>query len=137
MLKTMLLDKSNKKLIKEIKDILINWENSNTDILDDIATITLLDDDNLIGFYRIVLHDNDNTNYAPWIANIYIKEKYRNKGNGRYLINTIPNYLEKLNISNIYLHTRINNFYEKFGWHLLESLDLHDGIKRNIYALKK
>lgn len=133
----MLLDKSNKKLIKEIKDILINWENSNTDILDDIATITLLDDDNLIGFYRIVLHDNDNTNYAPWIANIYIKEKYRNKGNGRYLINTIPNYLEKLNISNIYLHTRINNFYEKFGWHLLESLDLHDGIKRNIYALKK
>ena len=81
MLKTMLLDKSNKKLIKEIKDILINWENSNTDILDDIATITLLDDDNLIGFYRIVLHDNDNTNYAPWIANIYIKENYRNKGN--------------------------------------------------------
>ena len=137
MLKTMLLDKSNKKLIKEIKDILINWENSNTDILDDIATITLLDDDNLIGFYRIVLHDNDNTNYAPWIANIYIKENYRNKGNGRYLINTIPNYLEKLNISNIYLHTRINNFYEKFGWHLLQPLDLHDGIKRNIYALKK
>lgn len=133
----MLLDKSNKKLIKEIKDILINWENSNTDILDDIATITLLDDDNLIGFYRIVLHDNDNTNYAPWIANIYIKENYRNKGNGRYLINTIPNYLEKLNISNIYLHTRINNFYEKFGWHLLRPLDLHDGIKRNIYALKK
>ena len=137
MLKTMLLDKSNEKHIKEIKDILNNWENSNTEIENDIAIIILLKDNDLVGFYRIVKHDKDNTIYTPWIANIYIKEDYRNKGYGRILINSIPDYLEKLNISNIYLHTRINNFYEKFGWHLLESLDLHDGIKRNIYALKK
>ena len=133
----MLLHKNNQNFIKEIKNILNNWDKSNTEIEKDIATIILLNDNNLVGFYRIVNHDNDNTTYTPWIANVYIKENYRNKGYGRILIDTIPDYLEKLNIPGIYLHTRINNFYEKFGWQLLKPLDLGDGIKRNIYILKK
>ena len=137
MLRTTLLDKNNTLYIKEIESILNNWDNSNTNILDDIATVLLLDDNKLIGFYRIVKHDNDNTTYTPWVANVYIKKEYRNKGYGKYLINSISNYLNKLNISCIYLHTRHENLYEKFGWQLLEPLDLQDGIKRNIYILKK
>ena len=100
-------------------------------------TIILLDNDKLIGFYQIVEHDNDQTHYTPWIANVYIKEEYRHQGYGKILIKSIPDYLKKLNISPIYLHTRHKNLYEKFNWQLLSPLYLSDGIKRNIYILKK
>ena len=100
-------------------------------------TIILLKDNKLIGFYQIVNHDNDNTSYTPWLANVFIKEEYRHQGYGRFLINTIPTYMDKLNIKTLYLHTRHQNLYEKFGWNLLEPLALPDGIKRNIYILKK
>lgn len=99
-------------------------------------TIILLKDKELIGFYQIVSHDNDNTSYTPWLANVYIKKQYRHQGYGRFLINTIPTYMNKLNIKTLYLHTRHQNLYEKFGWQLLEPLHLSDGIKRNIYILK-
>ena len=31
-------------------------------------------------------HDNDNTIYTPWIANLIIKEHYRNKGYGKIVV---------------------------------------------------
>ena len=98
-------------------------------------TIILLKDAELIGFYQITAHDNDFSSYTPWLANVFIKEKYRHQGYGRFLIETIPNYMNKLNIKTLYLHTRHQNLYEKFGWKLLKPLKLPDGIKRSIYVL--
>ena len=139
MLRTTLINNQDKIYIKEINNILKSWLNTdkNFDIKDAIATIILLKNQELIGFYQILNHDNDNTFYTPWLANVFIKEEYRNQGYGRILISSIPKYLKNLNITTLYLHTRHENLYEKFGWQKLEPLDLGDGIKRNIYTLKK
>lgn len=145
MLKTIILNNSNSLYINEIANNLKSLINK--DISEDIIkgiqnntypfTIILLKEDILIGFYQITYHDNDFTSYTPWLANVFIKEEYRHQGYGKILIKSIPSYMNILNISTLYLHTRHQNLYEKFGWQLLEPLNLPDGIKRNIYKLKK
>ena len=144
MLNTKILNDINSPYIKEITTALKPLINKDitSDIINGInnktypITIILLKDKELIGFYQIVSHDNDNTSYTPWLANVYIKKQYRHQGYGKYLINTIPTYMDKLNIKTLYLHTRHQNLYEKFGWQILKPLYLDDGIKRNIYILK-
>ena len=144
MLNTKILNDINSPYIKEITTALKPLINKDitSDIINGInnktypITIILLKDKELIGFYQIVSHDNDNTSYTPWLANVYIKKQYRHQGYGKYLINTIPTYMDKLNIKTLYLHTRHQNLYEKFGWQILKPLYLDDSIKRNIYILK-
>ena len=144
MLTTNILNDINSPYIKEIATALKSLINKDitSDIINGInnktypITIILLKDNELIGFYQILKHDNDATSYTPWLANVFIKEEYRNQGYGRFLINTIPTYMDKLNIKTLYLHTRHQNLYEKFGWQILKPLYLDDSIKRNIYILK-
>lgn len=112
-----ILNDVNSPYINEINEILLKWINIKT--IDSIKkgiinntypiTIILLKNNELIGFYQIVKHDNDHTNYTPWIANVYIKEEYRGLGYGRILIESIPEFIKQLNIKTIYLHTRHTN----------------------------
>lgn len=137
------LDDLNSPYIKKINDIILKWINIET--IDNIKngiinnaypiTIILLKDNKLIGFYQIVEHDNDNTSYTPWIANVYVLEEYRGLGYGRVLIESIPDFMKELNIKTIYLHTRHINLYEKFGFEKYQELVLEDNIKRFIYKL--
>ena len=138
-----ILDDLNSPYIKKINDIILKW--INIERIDNIKkgiinntypiTIILLKDNKLIGFYQIVEHDNDNTSYTPWIANVYVLEEYRGLGYGRVLIESIPDFMKELNIKTIYLHTRHINLYEKFGFEKYQELVLGDNIKRFIYKL--
>ena len=138
-----ILNDINSPYINEINEILLRWINIET--IDNIKngiinntypiTIILLKDNELIGFYQIVEHDNDNTSYTPWIANVYVLEEYRGLGYGRVLIESIPDFMKKLNIKTIYLHTRHINLYEKFGFEKYQELVLGDKIKRFIYKM--
>lgn len=138
-----ILDDLNSPYIKKINDIILKWINIET--IDNIKngiinntypiTIILLKDNELIGFYQIVEHDNDNTSYTPWIANVYVLEEYRGLGYGRVLIESIPDFMKELNIKTIYLHTRQINLYEKFGFEKYQELVLGDNIKRFIYKM--
>ena len=138
-----ILDDLNSPYIKKINDIILKW--INIERIDNIKngiinntypiTIILLKDNELIGFYQIVEHDNDNTSYTPWIANVYVLEEYRGLGYGRVLIESIPDFMKELNIKTIYLHTRHINLYEKFGFEKYQELVLEDNIKRFIYKL--
>ena len=138
-----ILNDINSPYINEINEILLRWINIKTigNIKNGIInntypiTIILLKDNELIGFYQIVEHDNDNTSYTPWIANVYVLEEYRGLGYGRVLIESIPDFMKKLNIKTIYLHTRHINLYEKFGFEKYQELVLGDKIKRFIYKL--
>ncbi len=138
-----ILNDINSPYIKEINDIILKWINIETidniknGIINNIypITIILLKDNKLIGFYQIVEHDSDNTSYTPWIANVYVKEEYRHLGYGRILIESIPEFMKKLNIKTIYLHTRHINLYEKFGFEKYQELVLGDNIKRFIYKM--
>ncbi len=138
-----ILDDLNSPYIKKINDIILKW--INIERIDNIKngiinntypiTIILLKDNELIGFYQIVEHDNDNTSYTPWIANVYVLEEYRGLGYGRVLIESIPDFMKELNIKTIYLHTRHINLYEKFGFEKYQELVLEDNIKRFIYKM--
>ena len=138
-----ILNDINSPYINEINEILLRWINIKT--IDNIKngiinntypiTIILLKDNELIGFYQIVEHDNDNTSYTPWIANVYVLEEYRGLGYGRVLIESIPDFMKELNIKTIYLHTRHINLYEKFGFEKYQELVLGDNIKRFIYKM--
>ena len=138
-----ILDDLNSPYIKKINDIILKW--INIERIDNIKngiinntypiTIILLKDNELIGFYQIVEHDNDNTSYTPWIANVYVLEEYRGLGYGRVLIESIPDFMKELNIKTIYLHTRHINLYEKFGFEKYQELVLGDNIKRFIYKM--
>ena len=138
-----ILNDINSPYINEINEILLRWINIET--IDNIKygiinntypiTIILLKDNKLIGFYQIVEHDNDNTSYTPWIANVYVLEEYRGLGYGRVLVESIPDFMKELNIKTIYLHTRHINLYEKFGFEKYQELVLEDNIKRFIYKM--
>lgn len=141
MLDIKIINDINNSYIKEINDLLIKWQNTdnlkniNNGIINNTfpITIILLLNNKLIGFYQILEHDNDQSSYTPWIANVYIKEKYRGLGYGRKLIESIPKFMENLHIKTIYLHTKHINLYEKFGFIKQQELDLGDNIKRFIY----
>ena len=59
-------EKYKNDVIKNLKE----WNNKAFD--DNDITIIATKDDELVGFYQIKDHDNDNTNFSPWLANVYI-----------------------------------------------------------------
>ena len=123
-------EKYKNDVIKNLKE----WNNKAFD--DNDITIIATKDDELIGFYQIKDHDNDNTNFSPWSANVYIVPEKRKMGYSRKLLESIPNILKDLGYDMLYLHTKLINYYDKFGWKKLMPFIKDDGIERNIYIFK-
>lgn len=126
---------NNNEIFKnEVIACLSDWNNKT--FYDEAITIIAIDNHKLVGFYQIKAHDNDNTNLSPWLANVYIVPHKRKMGYSRKLLETIPSVLKDLGYDTLYSHTRLINYYEKFGWEYLCPLDKGDGIKRAIYIFK-
>ena len=123
-------EKYKNDVIKNLKE----WNNKAFD--DNDITIIATKDDELVGFYQIKDHDNDNTNFSPWLANVYIVPEKRKMGYTRKLLESIPNILKDLGYDMLYLHTKLINYYDKFGWKKLMPFIKDDGIERNIYIFK-
>ena len=123
-------DVNKNDVIKNLKE----WNNKAFD--DNDITIIATKDDELVGFYQIKDHDNDNTNFSPWLANVYIVPEKRKMGYSRKLLESIPNILKDLGYDMLYLHTKLINYYDKFGWKKLMPFIKDDGIERNIYISK-
>ena len=123
-------EKYKNDVIKNLKE----WNNKAFD--DNDITIIATKDDELVGFYQIKDHDNDNTNFSPWLANVYIVPEKRKMGYSRKLLESIPNILKDLGYDMLYLHTKLINNYDKFGWKKLMPFIKDDGIERNIYIFK-
>lgn len=118
-------------------DVIKNLKEWNNKVFDDNdITIIATKDDELLGFYQIKDHDNDNTNFSPWLANVYIVPEKRKMGYSRKLLESIPNILKDLGYDMLYLHTKLINYYDKFGWKKLMPFIKDDGIERNIYIFK-
>lgn len=75
----------------------------------------------------------------PWLANLYIDEKYRNKGYGKKLIASVRNNaIKNLICDEIYLYTHHKGLYEKYGWEIFSTenvLDINLNTQ-NLYKLK-
>lgn len=69
----------------------------------------------------------------PWMATLYVKESFRNRGIGKQLQEKSIQIAKELGYSYLYLITDHINYYEKFGWTFLEKAPLGNGKYTRIY----
>ena len=88
-------------------------------------TYGLFLDNKIIGMYQFTYDDlSVRPDIYPWLANVYIDEKYRGKGYGRKLLESLfDNAKENINFGEIFLYTKHIGLYEKFGWTFIEEVD--------------
>lgn len=81
--------------------------------------------------YELNEKDNiDEQNYTPYLANVFIKESYRNNNYSKLLIEDAIKRVEKMGYNKLYLHTKLENFYEKYNFQYLEEVKTKYGPKR-------
>ena len=143
--------KSNNRYFKEIINHYYNWfANKKSKTIEEYENTylnsfneeklpnqyALIINDILIGMYEINEKDNiENKKYTPYLANVYIKEEYRNNGYSKFLIEDAKEKARKLGYKELYLHSRIENYYEKFDFKFIEEVETNQGTKR-IFKIK-
>ena len=91
----------------------------------------LIINDTAIGFYEINEKDGvDNVDYSPYLANVYVREEYRKRGFGTILIKDSIKYTKELGYKTLYLHSKLENYYEKYGFKLIDEVKTEHGNKR-------
>jgi len=97
----------------------------------------LISNDTLVGFYEINEKDYvDEADYTPYLANVYIKEEYRKRGYSTLLINDSIEYTKELGYKDLYLHSKHENYYEKYNFEFIGEVETKYGNKR-IFKHKK
>ncbi len=98
----------------------------------------LKDKDKVIGAYELNEHDNiSKKEYKPFLANVFIKEEYRGNGYSKLLIESAKEEACKMGYNDLYLHSKHVNYYEKFDFKYLETIDTDYGPKRIFKWMKK
>lgn len=122
--KNKLQEKINKK-IEKIEKLLDNPY---------YCKLVLIDNNELIGFISIFPTDGDERkDLSPWYSTMYVKSEYRGNGYSKILNNAILEEAKKRKIKRLYLKTKLENYYEKFGAKYIE--DLSNGEKLYIMEL--
>lgn len=82
-------------------------------------------DNEIIGMYQFAYDDlSVRPDIYPWLANVYIDEKYRGKGYGRRLLESVyDNAKENIDFNKLFLYTKHIGLYEKFGWNFIGEVD--------------
>ncbi len=107
-------------------------EYKNTLFKNTFPKIYLLKDKNkIIGIYELNEHDSiPKKEYKPFLANVFIVEEYRGNDYSKLLISSAIEETKKLGYKALYLHSRRINYYEKFGFIYIETIDTIYGPKR-------
>lgn len=122
--KNKLQEKINKK-IEKIEKLLDNPY---------YCKLVLIDNNELIGFISIFPTDGDERkDLSPWYSTMYVKSEYRGNGYSKILNNAILEEAKKRKIKRLYLKTKLENYYEKFGAKYIG--DLSNGEKLYIMEL--
>lgn len=122
--KNKLQEKINKK-IEKIEKLLDNPY---------YCKLVLIDNNELIGFISIFPTDGDEKkDLSPWYSTMYVKSEYRGNGYSKILNNAILEEAKKRKIKRLYLKTKLENYYEKFGAKYIE--DLSNGEKLYVIEL--
>lgn len=98
-------------------------------------TYIVIDNDVVIGMYQIVMYDNVDVrpNYYPWLVNVYVDEDHRGKGICSILMNDVIKKFKDLGFKRVYLHSRHEGLYEKYGWIFLEKVEVFNKEVKRIY----
>lgn len=142
--------KNNNYYFKEIMNIFYTWfgikkeytkdklfqeyeENISKDGLPYLYALII--NDTLIGMYELNKNDGiEEKEYTPYLASVYIKEQYRGQGYSKYLIESAINETKSLGYNKLYLHSKHENYYEKYGFVFKEIVKTKNGDKR-IYEI--
>ena len=81
--------------------------------------------DELIGMYQFTYSDLfARPDIYPWLANVYIEPRYRNKGYGDILLRSVKaSARDNLSEDRLYLFTCHEGLYEKYGWEYAGEID--------------
>lgn len=90
-------------------------------------TYGLFSDGTIIGMFQFTYEDLEvRPDIYPWLANLYVDEKYRKKGVSRILLDKINEIAKiELNFDELYLYTKHIGLYEKFGWKYVSEIDTY------------
>jgi GNAT superfamily N-acetyltransferase len=90
-------------------------------------TFGLFQNGTLIGSYQFTNSDLFvRPDIIPWLANVYLDPAYRGRGWGRLLLSTVKeNARTYLSAPALYLFTKHEGLYEKFGWRFETEIDTH------------
>ena len=79
-----------------------------------------------VGMCQITLKDLDcRPDIYPYIANLYIDEKHRNKGIVKLLLNEAVKTAKDINLTKLYLYTTHIGLYEKYGWQFIDNIETY------------
>ena len=99
------------------------WKNLRN-ILCYFCKLILLKDNELIGFISIFRNDCDECrDLTPWYSTMYVKKEYRGQEYSKILNDAILKESKKRNYKEIFLKTKLNNYYEKFGAKFIKKLN--------------
>ena len=75
--------------------------------------------------YQITMSDDlvSRPDIYPWLVNVYVDEKYREKKLCRKLMNTVKENAKKVNLTELYLYTKHIGLYEKLDWEFVEEVN--------------
>ncbi|MEK8197878.1 GNAT family N-acetyltransferase [Lysinibacillus sp. FSL M8-0134] len=74
-------------------------------------------DDNIIGTYALIRNDlNSRQDLSPWLACLFIDEKFRGNSLGAKLLNHGLQEAAKRGYEYLYLTSDLKDYYEKYGW---------------------
>ncbi|UCG92085.1 MAG: GNAT family N-acetyltransferase [candidate division WOR-3 bacterium] len=105
------------------KIILRLHKRTNVDIIP--LALVALENRAVIGTASLKKFDMDTRmQYSPWLASVYVSEKWRGKGIGTSLVRAIEEKAKEIGVKILYLYTPdAQNFYAKLGWRELESTE--------------
>ena len=74
----------------------------------------------------------------PWLANVFVAEKYRGRGFSRFLLATVKETAAAhLETDELFLYTEHQGLYEKYGWEFAEEVDsFAEPRLQRLYRLK-
>ncbi|TCJ81938.1 UNVERIFIED_ORG: acetyltransferase (GNAT) family protein [Bacillus cereus] len=74
-------------------------------------------DDKIIGTYALIRNDlNSRQELSPWLACLFVDEKFRGNSIGEKLLNHGLLEAAKRGYHFLYLTSDLNGYYEKYGW---------------------
>lgn len=95
-------------------------------------TYGLFLDGDIIGMFQFSYEDlRVRPDIYPWLANVYIDERYRKKGYGRKLLESVKDIAKKnTDFNELFLYTKHIGLYEKFGWKYISEIDTYNEESR-------
>lgn len=91
---------------------------------DKVITIeAIIVNNEMAGFISLFKYDGDEKrSLTPWLATLFVKEKYRGKNYSNILISSLLNKASELGYKKVYLKSDLNGFYEKYNAKYIETL---------------